>query len=131
CSTLSSLRRKQPGAKENRRVKEYDIYVPRNYNDGSPVEKEKLKRVKQLLTDEFGGVTQIRLEKRGWWRTGAVIFRDKIDIFRVFGGNTRRARGFLRRLKEHLRDDLNREEILIVEKEAKLLQQRLRADSSE
>ena len=102
-------------------MKEYDIYVPRNYNDGSPVEKVKLKRVKQLLTDEFGGVTQFRLGKRGWWRMGAVIFRDKIDIFRVFGGNTRRARAFLRRLKEHLKDDLKQEEILIVEKEAKML----------
>jgi hypothetical protein len=52
------------GPKENSRVKEYDLYVPRNYNDGSPVEKEKLKRIKRLLTDEFGGVTQIRLRKK-------------------------------------------------------------------
>jgi hypothetical protein len=64
------LRRKRSGFKENRWVKEYDLYVPRNYNDGSPVEKEKLRRIKKLLTDEFGGVTQIRLRKKvgGEWR---------------------------------------------------------------
>ncbi len=40
-------------------MKEYDIYVPRNYNDGSPVEKKKLKAFKKLLADEFAGVTEM------------------------------------------------------------------------
>jgi hypothetical protein len=51
----------------------------------------------------------------------AVIFRDKIDVFRVFAAHTRRARRFLRQLKEQLEEDLKQEEILIVEKEAKIL----------
>jgi hypothetical protein len=102
-------------------VKEYDLYVPRNYNDGSPVEKAKLKRIKQRLADEFGGVTQIRLRKKGWWKMGAVVFRDKIDIFRVFAASTRRARRFFRQLKEELKRDLQQEEILIVEKDAEIL----------
>jgi hypothetical protein len=102
-------------------VKEYDLYVPRNYNDGSPVEKAKLKGIKQRLTDEFGGVTQIRLRKKGWWKIGTVLFRDKIDIFRVFAANARHARRFFRHLKEQLKEDLKQEEILIVEKEARIL----------
>lgn len=102
-------------------MKEYDLYVPRNYNDGSPVEKAKLKRIKQLLVDEFGGVTQIRPRKRGWWKVGAVVFRDKIDIFRVLAANVRQARRFFRRLKEQLKEELEQEEILVVEKEAKIL----------
>jgi hypothetical protein len=102
-------------------VKEYDLYVPRNYNDGSPIETAKLKRLKQRLVDEFGGVTQIRLRKRGWWKMGGVLFRDKIDIFRVFAANVRQARRCFRQLKEDLKADLEQEEILVVEKEARIL----------
>ena len=100
-------------------MKEYEVYVPRNYNDGSPVEKNKLKGIKKLLVDQFGGVTEIHLRKKGWWKMGDVLFRDKITIFRVFAPDARGARPFLRRLHQQLRNDLRQEEILIVEKEAK------------
>ncbi len=102
-------------------MKEYDVYVPRNYNDGQPIAKKKLKQIKALLSEEFGGVTEIQLRKKGWWKMQAVIFRDKITIFRVFAKNTRAARRFLREFKDRLKQDLEQEEILIVEKEARLL----------
>jgi len=38
-------------------VKEYDIYVPLTYNDGSPVEPRKLTRLRERLLEQFGGVT--------------------------------------------------------------------------
>lgn len=34
-------------------MKEYDLFVPRNYNDGVPVEKKKLRKIKQQLADEL------------------------------------------------------------------------------
>ena len=52
---------------------------------------------------------------------GTVLFRDKITIFRVFAAKTRQARRFFRQLKESLKEELNQEEILLVEKEAKIL----------
>jgi hypothetical protein len=45
-------------------VKEYDLFVPRNYNDGSPIERTKLKRIKQQLADQFEGMTEIHLRKK-------------------------------------------------------------------
>jgi hypothetical protein len=102
-------------------VKEYDIYVPRNYNDGSPVERHKLRTIKQRLNEQFRGVTEIQLRKRGWWKVGETTFRDKITIFRVFSRNVRSSRRFLRQLKGKLKQELKQEEILIAEKDAKFL----------
>jgi hypothetical protein len=78
-------------------VKEYDVYVPVTYNDGSPIEPRKFVRL--------GGVT----------------YRDEIVIFRVITDKVRSARRFLTQLKEELKRDLKQEEILIVEKDAELL----------
>jgi hypothetical protein len=102
-------------------VKEYDLYVPRNYNNGLPVEKTKLKKIKKQLADEFVGVTEIYLRKKGWWKLGTMTFRDKISIFRVLAADTRRARKFFRELKGKLKGELQQEEILIVERDVKVL----------
>jgi hypothetical protein len=102
-------------------VKEYDVFIPRNYNDGSPVERKKLKKIKKHLADEFEGVTEIHLRKKGWWKMGGITFRDKITIFRVYSARTRQARKYLRELKVHLKKELQQEDILVVEKEAKIL----------
>ena len=102
-------------------MKEYELYVPRNYNSGAPVEKNKLKRIKRQLADEFGGVSEIHLRKKGWWKIGTVLFRDKITIFRVFAANTRQARRFFRQLKEALKRELEQEEILVVEKDVNII----------
>jgi len=77
--------------------------LPRNYNNGLRVEKKKLKEIKKRLADEFEGVTEIQLRKRGWWRMGPVLFRDKITIFRVLSARTRSARKFLLAFKEELK----------------------------
>jgi hypothetical protein len=107
--------------KESRPVREYDVFVPRNYNDGTAVERRKLRAVKNKLCDEFAGVTEIHLRKRGWWRLGGIRFRDKITIFRVVADDARGARRFLRQLKEGLKRELIQKEILIVERQVKLL----------
>jgi hypothetical protein len=35
-------------------VKEYDLYVPLTYNDGTPVEPETIERIGLRLLEEFG-----------------------------------------------------------------------------
>lgn len=105
-------------------MREYDLYVPRNYNDGSPVKRKIIRRIKQHLADQFGGVTEIHLRKRGWWKLGTVTFRDKIVIFQVFTKKkwrARRARQFFAQLKEELKEALEQEEILVIEKKVRIL----------
>jgi hypothetical protein len=102
-------------------VKEYDLYIPLTYNDGSPIESRKLVRLRNRLLREFGGLTFFPQTNEGFWTVAGVTYRDQIVIYRVISGNMRAARRFLRELKEQLKRDLNQEEILIVEKDAELL----------
>ena len=102
-------------------MKEYELYVPLCYNDGSPVEATKIQRIGERLLEHFGGVTFFPQPKQGLWKMGPVTFRDDIVIFRVLTDNVRAARRFFRELKAELIEDLQQEEILIVEKEAEVL----------
>jgi hypothetical protein len=102
-------------------VKEYDLYVPLTYNDGSPVEPRKLVRLRERLLEQFGGVTFFPQSNDGFWTQGGVTYRDEIVIYRVITDKARAARQFFRQLKEELKHDLKQEEILIVEKDADLL----------
>jgi hypothetical protein len=54
-------------------VKEYDIYVPLTYNDGQPIERRKLVRLRERLLAQFGGLTFFPQHNDGFWtlRQGA------------------------------------------------------------
>jgi hypothetical protein len=111
----------RPAAKESLPVKEYDIYIPLAYNDGSPVEPRKLMRLRERLLEQFGGVTFFPQANEGFWTFAGVTYRDDIVVFRVITDKVRTARRVLKQLKEELKRDLKQEEILIVEKDAELL----------
>lgn len=102
-------------------MKEYELYVPLRYNEGSPVEAAKIDQIGERLLEQFGGVTFFPQPNQGMWKMGPVTFQDEIVIFRVLAGNTRTARRFFRGLKAELKEDLQQEEILIVEKDAEVL----------
>jgi hypothetical protein len=102
-------------------AKEYEIYVPLNYNDGSPIEFGKIKRVGKRLLKCFEGFTFFPQPNLGTWKMGNVVFHDEIVIFRTLTPNVEMARRFLRKLKEQLKRELRQEEILIVEKDAEIL----------
>lgn len=102
-------------------MKEYELFVPLCYNDGSPVEPRKIERIGERLLEQFGGVTFFPQPNQGLWKMGHVTFRDEIVISRVLSSNVRVARRFFRRLKAELKQDLQQEEILIVEKDAEVL----------
>jgi hypothetical protein len=53
-------------------VKEYDLYVPLNYNDGSPVELKRLERLQERLLEQFEGVTFFPQPNQGLWKFGGV-----------------------------------------------------------
>jgi hypothetical protein len=102
-------------------VKEYDIYVPLTYNDGSRIERHKKDHICELLVRHFNGVTFFPQPNYGFWKMGNVLFRDKIVVFRVVTGRVRFARRFLKKLKQYLQRELRQEQILIVEKDASVL----------
>ncbi len=102
-------------------MKEYDLYVPLTYNDGTPVEAKTIERIGQRLLERFGGVTFFPQPNEGLWRMGPVTFRDQIVIFRVLSPNVRDARRFFKSLKLELKSELEQEEILVVEKDVETL----------
>ena len=38
-------------------ARQYELYVPLNYNDGSPIEPEKIANVRNEILREFGNLT--------------------------------------------------------------------------
>lgn len=100
-------------------MKEYDIFVPLNYNDGSPVETRKFQRLQRRLLAEFGGVTYFPQPNEGWWQVGDITYRDQIVIYRVLTDDAPTALRFLKRLKKQLKRSFEQEEILIIERDVK------------
>jgi hypothetical protein len=101
-------------------VKEYDIFVPLYYNDGSPVEPAKFQEIQRLLLEQFEGLTYFPQPNQGFWRFGEMTYRDEIVIYRVISRDPG-SRDFLASLKQQLKRDLKQEEILIIEREIGLL----------
>ena len=102
-------------------MKEYDIFLPLCYNDGKPVEADKFQELQKQLLDRFDGLTFFPQVNQGFWKLGNVTYRDEIVIYRVLASDSRRARRFLRNLKEKLKTELAQEEILIIERDVDAL----------
>lgn len=98
-------------------MKEFDLFIPLNYNDGTPVEGEKLQRLQRRLLDRFAGVTFFPQPNEGYWKLGSVTYRDEIVIYRVLAADAVEARAFLHALKTELKRALRQEEILIIERD--------------
>jgi hypothetical protein len=102
-------------------VKEYDLFIPLRYNDGTPVESKKFADLQSRLLEEFGGVTYFPQPNEGVWRQGDVTYHDEIVIYRVLSSKVRTARKFLGALKGELKKSFKQEEILIVERDVETL----------
>jgi hypothetical protein len=102
-------------------VKEYELYVPLKYNDGSAIEAEKLVRIREQLLEQFGSLTFFPQHNDGFWTMGGVTFRDSIVLYRIVTDKVRPARRFFRTLKEELKRALRQEEIFIVERDVEIL----------
>ncbi len=102
-------------------MKEYDLFVPLCYNDGTSIEPEKFQEIQRRLLKEFDGLTYFPQPNDGFWKLGDVTYRDEIVIYRVVIAQTRSARRFLSEMKEELKRELDQEEILIIERDVKTL----------
>src|SRR5688572_17083964 len=95
-------------------MREYDLYVPLHYNDGRPIEDEKLAALKRRLVEEFGGLTHFPQENEGLWKVGGFTFRDKIVILRVLASDALEAQTFFADLKREMQQAWAQEDVLIV-----------------
>ncbi len=102
-------------------MKEYDLFIPLYYNNGSPIEPRKFQQLQTRLLDHFEGLTFFPQANEGFWKMADVTYRDEIVIYRVLASKVRSARRFLSQLKQDLKKEFQQEEILIVEREVETL----------
>ena len=102
-------------------MKEYDLFVPLYYNDGSPVEARKFQELQNRLLEHFDGLTYFPQPNKGFWKQANITYRDEIVIYRVLATKVRMARRFLLQLKDELKKEFKQENILVVERNVKTL----------
>ena len=102
-------------------MKEYDIFVPLNYNDGTPVDAAKFQELQEDLLDQFEGLTFFPQPNRGFWKMAGVTYRDEIVIYLVITSADMEARRFFAELKQRLKKEFEQEEVLIVERDVETL----------
>jgi len=95
--------------------------MPLYYIDGRQVEPQKFQALQQQLLDQFGGLTFFPQPNEGFWTVAGITYRDAIVIYRVITSEAQEARRFLSTLKEQLKEALQQEEILIVERDVETL----------
>jgi hypothetical protein len=105
-----------------RPIKNIDIYLPVEYNDGRPIEVAKFVTIEDELLDRFGGVTSIQrhFPLRGLWQAGAQVYQDRVVVFTVldFSLQTEFERiRYLERLKARLKKKFDQLEVLITVEE--------------
>jgi hypothetical protein len=102
-------------------VKEYDIFVPLFYNDGSAIEPAKFQELQHWLLERFEGLTYFPQANHGIWKFGDITYRDEIVIYRVISQESDSSRVYLRNLKERLKQEFQQLDILIIERDVGLL----------
>ncbi len=95
-------------------MKEFEIYIPLHYNDGSRIEDARILALKKRLIEEFGGLTVFPQQNEGTWQVGTFTFREKIIIARVLSVESRRVSLFFEKLKKKMQKDFGQSEVLIV-----------------
>lgn len=102
-------------------MKEYDIFVPRQFPDGGRIPESALDALKKRLVGRFGGVTHFPQANEGLWKLGRTVFRDEITILRVLSDGLDVDREFFRALKKEMERELQQEEVLIIARDVALL----------
>ncbi len=96
---------------------EYDVYIPAISGDGSPVDELVLDKIKQSLSDAFGGYTHLTHHSEGSWTIGGAAFREAVTIIRVLdSGNTTFD---MRAFKRSLESMLGQTKVLIIAREVR------------
>ena len=91
-----------------------EIFLPLRGNDGSPFPPDKLARVRDKLTEKFGGVTAFsRTPAEGTNRSGGEIQHDDIVVLEVM--TEQLDRSWWAEFRRKLEGDFSQEEIVVRE----------------
>ena len=61
----------------------YEILLPLNYNDGTPLEPEKFQETRRELVEQFGALTMDAPTIAGLWTSSGPEYRDELLRFVV------------------------------------------------
>ena len=61
-------------------MKEYDLFIPLYYNEGTPIESRKFQDLQKRLLTHFGGLTFFPQPSEGFWTMAGITYRDEIVI---------------------------------------------------
>jgi hypothetical protein len=96
-------------------MKKYEIYLPLKYNDGTEIEAEKIKQIREELIAVFGALTVSSQSApyQGSWKYGGVDFIDDIIKIEIIAAADRKSERFFKEFKERLKRLLKQIDILI------------------
>lgn len=99
----------------------YEIHLPLKFNDGHPIPDDLFTQVRNDLIERFGGLHVLSpgSPAQGWWKSGSVVYRDDILIFRVT--TVQNEDHFFREYKQKLLELFQQEEIWIEIEETRTL----------
>src|SRR5689334_6837340 len=100
-----------------RPIRSIEIYLPLDYNDGSPISESKYVSLQNELLVRYGGVTSVQREfpLQGIWQIGPTVYFDRVVVFSVmnFRQETQlESLQYLKRLKTRLKKRFEQLEIL-------------------
>src|SRR5258706_12900506 len=105
------------------RMKKYEIYLPLKYNDGTKIETEKIKQIREELVGVFGArtVSSQHAPYQGAWNyRGSDIVEDIIKI-EIIARADRKTQKFFRQFKERLKRLLKQIDVLIIAQDVRLI----------
>lgn len=103
-------------------MKEYDLFLPVNYNSGLPVELAKLMKVQGELIDKFHGLTIFRGACQGYWRDEQnQLIEDQHLVFRVIAESNAGVQDYMEELKLELEKLLGQDSIFIIVRSVEIL----------
>jgi hypothetical protein len=100
-------------------MQEYEIYLPTTLNNGTPVEGDKIQRIKDTLAKAFGGYTHLNHHSEGVWRMGGVTFRDEVTIVRILDDGS--THFDMAAFKDTIKVELQQESVLIIQRQVTVL----------
>ncbi len=101
-----------------RAIRNIEIYLPLDLNDGRPIPESKYVSIQQELLNRFGGVTSVQrhFPLQGVWQSGTDIYHDRVVVFSVMDFREERqleCLRYLERLKGRLKKKFEQLEVLI------------------
>lgn len=98
--------------KKTPELAEYIVYLPLCYNDGSPIEKEKIDETINDIVDKFKALTRQKASE-GIWIYGNREYRDLIDKIEILTYDTEENDNWFKNLEKVLRKRFKQKEIFI------------------